>query len=105
MAHSLNLSPNGYGKIERDEVDVTLGRLEDIAKVLEIDIFQILTFDEKQIFNISNNHNTYGSVHTQQFLNDEGFRLLITHLQEETKHLRAENSRLLSLLEKKIIEI
>jgi transcriptional regulator with XRE-family HTH domain len=103
MAQALSLSPNGYGKIERDEVDVTLGRLEDIAKILEIDIFQILAFDEKQIFNISNNHNTYGSIHAQQFVNDEGFRLLITHLQEENKHLRTENNRLLSLLEKKSI--
>ena len=103
MAHALSLSPNGYGKIERDEVDVTLGRLEEVAKVLEIDIFQILTFDEKKIFNINNNHNTYGSIHAEQFVTDEGFRLLITHLQDENKHLRSENHRLLSLLEKKTV--
>ena len=104
MAQSLNLSPNGYGRIERDEVDVTLGRLEEIAKILEIDIFQILTFDEKQIFNINNNHNAFGFIQNQQFTNDEGFRLLITQLQEENKYLKSEMQRLFTLLEKKILE-
>lgn len=38
MAKSLGLSITGYGKIERDEVDISLNRLEDIAKVLDVNI-------------------------------------------------------------------
>ena len=102
MATSLNLSPNGYGKIERDEVDVTLSRLEEVAKVLDVDIFQILNFDEKHFFNLNNNKNAFGLVQTQHFTNDEGFNLLITQLKEENKHLREENFNFLKLLEKKM---
>jgi transcriptional regulator with XRE-family HTH domain len=98
MANSLKMSVTGYGKIERDDTDLSIGRLEEIGKILEIDPSNILSFDEKQIFNINNNQNSF--VNTQQIVQDEGFRMLITQLQEEIKHLRQENSRLLSLFER-----
>ena len=82
MATSLNLSPNGYGKIERDEVDVTLGRLEEVAKILEVDYQQILNFDEKQIFNLHNNKNINGVLHTQNNFNDDICQQLITELKQ-----------------------
>jgi transcriptional regulator with XRE-family HTH domain len=98
MAQSLNISLNGYGRLERDEVEITVNRLEDIAKILEMDLLQVLGFDEKQIFNISYNHNNHAVGIIQ---NDEGFKMLITHLQEENKDLRSQINRLLNLLEKK----
>lgn len=98
MAQSLNLSVNGYGKIERDEVDITLNRLHDIAKILGIDVFQILDFDEKKIFNITHNHNNNAVGIIQS---DEGYKTLIFHLQEENRELRSQINRLLTLLEKK----
>jgi hypothetical protein len=73
-------------------------RLEQIAKILEMDLVQILSFDDKQIFNISYNHNNHavgGVIYT-----DEGFKMLIAHLQEENKELRSQIHRLLALLEK-----
>ena len=51
MASSLNISQRAYSKIERDETEITLNRLGQIAKVLEIDIETILRFDSKNIFN------------------------------------------------------
>ena len=82
MAVSLNLTPNGYGRIERDEVDVTLGRLEEVAKILEVDYQQILNFDEKQIFNLNNNKNINGVLHTQNNFNDDICQQLITELKQ-----------------------
>ena len=103
MAASLNLSPNGYGKIERDEVDVTLGRLEEVAKILEVDYQQILNFDEKQIFNLANNKNANGVLHTQNNFNDDICQQLITELKDEIKHLREEKNALMKLLEKRFV--
>ena len=104
MATSLNLSPNGYGKIERDEVDVTLSRLEEVAKVLEVDYQQILNFDEKQIFNLYNNKNGFScGQNTQNQITDNAFQMFITELKEENKHLREEKNALMKLLEKRFV--
>ena len=103
MANSLNLSPNGNGKIERDEVDVTLGRLEEVAKILEVDYQQILNFDEKQIFNLHNNKNINGVLHTQNNFNDDICQQLITELKQENNHLRDEKNALMKLLEKRLV--
>jgi transcriptional regulator with XRE-family HTH domain len=102
MAQPLNISLNGYGRLERDEVEITVNRLEDIDKILEMDLLQVLGFDENRIFNISYNHNNHNNSHALAIIqNDEGFKMLITHLQEENKDLRSQINRLLNLLEKK----
>ena len=54
MASELELSLSGYSKIERDEVDLTISRVQQIAEVLQVELSQILNFDATQIFNISN---------------------------------------------------
>ena len=84
MAHSLQMSLNGYGRLERDEVDMTLQRLERIAKLLGVDLLQILCFDENRVFNGS--------------LSDP----FMAHLQQENLELRSQVNRLLGLLEKQV---
>jgi transcriptional regulator with XRE-family HTH domain len=103
MAQNLNLSPNGYGKIERDEVDITMGRLEAIAKIFEMDMFQVMSFDEKQIFNITNSQNSYayGFVQSLQTSSHEMCQTLINQLQDEVKYLRVQNQELMILLKNK----
>jgi transcriptional regulator with XRE-family HTH domain len=51
LALTLKMSQSGYAKIERDEVSINLDKLEHIATILEINLFDILGFDEKLIFN------------------------------------------------------
>ena len=58
VADKLNLSVNGYGKIERGECDVNLTRLEQLAGVFEIEPIELLGNSEKQIFNLSCYNNT-----------------------------------------------
>lgn len=41
MASELNLSLSGYGKIERDEVQLTVARIKQISDILEIDSSQL----------------------------------------------------------------
>lgn len=50
MAEKLSMSQTGYSNIERDETDVSLSRLQQIAKVLEIRLQDLLGFDEKMVF-------------------------------------------------------
>lgn len=89
MANQLDLSISGYGKIERDETDLSLGKLEKIATVLGVDINKILSFDEKQIFNFDNNQNAIGSMRDQHVNSIELIDKLAHQYQEENNYLKA----------------
>ena len=60
LAEKLNISPSGYAKIERGENSVNVERLEQIANVFNIDVWQLMKPDDKtyvlQIIN-KDNHN------------------------------------------------
>lgn len=51
VASQLSMSIANYSNIESGKTDVTLTRLQQIAKVLEIDYRQILNLDKDQLFN------------------------------------------------------
>ncbi|MEZ5673060.1 MAG: helix-turn-helix transcriptional regulator [Thiotrichaceae bacterium] len=60
LANKLNMSPNGYGDIERGMLDITWSRLEQIAQLFEMDVLDLIGFNDKNIFHI---RNTFGSGH------------------------------------------
>jgi transcriptional regulator with XRE-family HTH domain len=62
VAEKLNMSQNGYGKIERDEVDVPFSRLEQIADVLQVNVSTLVNFDEKNVFNNYGNMNDHSHI-------------------------------------------
>ncbi len=91
MAADLNLSLSGYSKLERGEIEMTLNRLYEIADVLEVDISQILNFDAKYIFNISNSQGVQGfdkggnyHFHTKDIYREK----YIEKLEEEIRNLK-----------------
>jgi transcriptional regulator with XRE-family HTH domain len=51
VAAELNMSTSGYGKIERGDVDLTVSKLIEISKVLEVSIEFIFRFDISLFFN------------------------------------------------------
>jgi transcriptional regulator with XRE-family HTH domain len=53
MASNLDMSVSNYSKIEREETDLTISRIQKIADVLNVRLSQILNFDPNHIFNIS----------------------------------------------------
>ena len=60
MADNLKMSLPGYSRIERDEVEVTIERANQIANVLGISLTELISFDEKYIFNnYANNQNAF----------------------------------------------
>lgn len=62
LADRLGMSIAGYGKIERDEVDLSFSRLDQIANALGVKTEDLVSFDERVVFNINNN-----KIHGGQF--------------------------------------
>jgi transcriptional regulator with XRE-family HTH domain len=99
IASELNMSLSNYSKIERGEIDLTLSRITEIAKILEVSILQLMNFDSSQIFNISNNDLVHGVGAKSEIINFNGNELqskYIENLEEEVKLLKA-------IIEKKIL--
>jgi transcriptional regulator with XRE-family HTH domain len=88
MATELDLSVSGYGKIERDETDISINKLERIAGILGVDMNTILNFDERHIFNFNNNQTANGIVQNQYNVKNELMERLVAKYEEENKYLK-----------------
>ncbi len=58
VAEKLGISTYSYAKIERGETDVNISRLQQIAKIMEIELSQLFCLDEKNVFNFTSSHFT-----------------------------------------------
>ncbi|NJO17637.1 MAG: helix-turn-helix transcriptional regulator [Thioploca sp.] len=63
MADKLGMSTNGYANIERGETDVPFSRLEQIAKTLEVELLELLSFGERNIFYLITGNNSQFNNH------------------------------------------
>ncbi len=106
MAEKLGYaSIQGYAKLERGETDPSIGKLEDIAKVLGISLQDLLGLNESNVVNVAGNcqyirHNYSPTVsltlltETQCAHDLEQTRLLLQERDKEIDHLKTENSLL-----------
>ncbi len=60
MAAKLGMSVNGYSNIERGETDLQMSRIEEIAKTLQIDTLELLSFGEKNVYYQQGARDNYG---------------------------------------------
>lgn len=58
IANQLGLSVRAYSKIETGETQLTINRLNEISRIMDVDPIEVLGFDDKNIFNI---HNSTGN--------------------------------------------
>jgi transcriptional regulator with XRE-family HTH domain len=63
IATQLGLSTRAYSKIESGETQLTITRLNEISKILEIDPIEVLGFDHQQIFNNCSQEGNIGINH------------------------------------------
>lgn len=70
MAEQVGMSQTGYSKIERDETDIAFSRLEQIANILEVKPQDLITLDEKFVFNNCQN-GVYGIINNGTFTVNE----------------------------------
>ncbi|MEN9611143.1 MAG: hypothetical protein RLZZ628_1957 [Bacteroidota bacterium] len=97
MAEQLKISQEGYSKIEANRTKVSLERVEQIAKILKVDFYDLLSFDEKVVFNNVFHHQQDNNIVVGQ-QNDatkdlyerlfQELKLQIQHLQSEIAFLR-----------------
>jgi transcriptional regulator with XRE-family HTH domain len=105
MSELLEMTPNGYGKIERDETDLPYSRLELISKVLGVLPHKLLGFGEEQI-NVTNGNVNYGDNNNAVFQNltDKELQHEIEKMKLRIEFLEKENinqQKIISLLESK----
>ena len=106
VADKLNLSVNGYGKIERGECDVNLTRLEQLAGVFGIEAIELLGMTDKNVFNLSCSstctnyctntiemHNTYTNTHSAESNSEIEKLQLVLQLRDKEIELRDEKIR------------
>ncbi len=94
VAQKLGLSTRAYSKIETGETQLTINRLNEISKVLEMEPMQLLGFDDKKIFNINNSTGNNG-------YNNIFFPEKLVQQYEETIQALKEQIQLLKLLQDK----
>lgn len=83
VAGMLGMSAVAYGRIERNETDISLKRINQIAKALNTDIENLLNFDSKKhIVQMKNNQNTIRTSVNYKITNttDESFYKIIINL-------------------------
>lgn len=92
VVNQLNMSVGGYSKIERDETEISVKKLEQIAAVLQTDIRSILELDTDKVFNIqlkqADKGVQSGYVGSQKNFDSEIFERYIHQLKEENEFLR-----------------
>ena len=86
MAEKLDMSLNGYAKIERGESKIYLDKLEQIAQVFDIDVIELMQSDGRNIcFQIES---PLGSVYqgggeTQLLIEIERLKLALSHANDK----------------------
>ena len=107
MATKMNMSVNGYAKIERGETKLRLDKLEQIAQIFNLDIVELLSSDQQNIFLISEHSNLRSNYYGKSSGNDfviEKLNLIIMHkdelLQKQSDEI-ASLKKIIALLEQK----
>ncbi len=109
LADKLDISVAGYGGIERGEVDIPITRLAQISEAFEIALPDLLGWNEKIIFNITQKDNHgYNSYHMSipsnemeklVFKNElEKTQLLLQERDKENENLKQQISQLQEII-------
>lgn len=80
IADELGMSVSGYSKIERGEIDVTISKLKKISQILEVDLNDILFFNNQ-------NYLKKGNEEIQNKGQNEIYKNYISLLEKEIKRL------------------
>src|SRR5690606_34470545 len=89
MSEMLNVSQQTYSLIEKNPEKANLGRVIEIAKILDVKISFLLNEDESFVLNTFNQQggNAISNVHS--ISNDEIYQKLIKQMESEIDFLRS----------------
>ena len=88
LADKLDISQNAYSKIENGTTKLTIDRLEQVAKLLDVPMDSLLS-SEKQVLNVENNsiNKFYAHIENLHEENKEILQQQIEFLQQQNKNL------------------
>ena len=103
MAGKLNMSINGYAKIERGETRLNLPRLEQISEILGMDILDLIQTNGRGLsYQVGDNNNSdiavYANASHELTVEIERLKLIIRHKDE----LLAQQARELATLQEMV---
>lgn len=104
MAEKLNMSLNGYAKIERGETKSFNPKLEQIAEKLDVDLMELMP-DDKHICVISGDNSTNNNHHViigspiELAFEIQKLQLINAHKDETIEHLKQDIARLTEMLD------
>ena len=106
VADQLNMSVTAYGNLERGDSSPSFDRLEEIAKVLEVSVVDILNIPDHFNIHSITNSNVGGINHT---LNDyrksdqeiDGYKIAVEAVQKENEFLKEQVRNLTEMLAKR----
>lgn len=100
MAEKLRMSTNGYAKIERGETKAYISKLEQIAEIFDVDLIELMPFDEKQVVCLigdgNNGLNVVGS--TELAFEIQKLLLIINHKDEAIEYQKREIENLKEMI-------
>jgi transcriptional regulator with XRE-family HTH domain len=91
VANELGMSVPGYSKIENDRIDITISRIESIAKILDTDLATILNFDPKNVFHQYNNTNSVITGYNHQLNLNGSVDQILANIQSQIDELKKQN--------------
>ena len=102
VAGQLGLSVTAYGNLERGESQVTVERLEEIAKILEVKALDILGLSDHIVTQHFNNESggvgvgyNYGPIASSEV---EAYKTLVAEQKAQIAHLQAQVDKLTDAL-------
>lgn len=108
VATKLGITQESYSKIEANKTQVSTQRLEKIADILDINMLDLLAFDDKFVFNNINNSYEHSQenakiIFVNQSENEkELYEQIVAQYKEQISRLEGEVGFLRGLLKDKI---
>jgi transcriptional regulator with XRE-family HTH domain len=101
MATKLNMSTNGYAKIERGETKASFPKLEQIAEIFDVELMELLSYGEKHLYLISDNSNTGCNIIGSPELayENQKLQLIVNHKDEIIDNQKQEITYLKEMIE------
>lgn len=85
MADKLNISVNGYAKLENGKTKLNLEKLQKIAQIFNIDLIELISSKEHTFIGLigDNNYNSSNYLGTNEELSQENEKLKLVILHKE----------------------
>lgn len=101
VAQKLGITQESYSRIEANRAALTLQRLDKISEVLEVSVFELMSFDEKNVFLFNaaeTQNNTSIGVFQESQSEKKLYERLIEELKKQLERVQQDNDFLKELV-------